>query len=120
MDLAPRITFRDIERSDGLEAYIRRRAEKLDTFSQDIVSCAVVIEAPHRHKEHGRHNRVRIDLVLPGAELVADRCTDEGHSHDDAYAAIDDAFEHAGRILRHHSERRQAGRRRAANGAQEG
>lgn len=119
MAFSPRITFRDVDRTDALEAYVRRRAEKLDTFAADIIGCAVVVEAPHRHKHHGRHYRVRIDLAVPGAELVADRCTDEGHGHDDAYAAIDDAFEHAGRVLRDHAERRRAGQRRTTNGAEQ-
>ncbi len=72
------ITFRDVERSDALEARVHRRADKLGAFDERIVTCRVAIEAPHRHKHHGRHYRVRIDFAVPGAELVADRCPDEG------------------------------------------
>jgi ribosome-associated translation inhibitor RaiA len=97
-----RIAFRDIERSDAVEAAIRRHADGLRTFDPRIQSCDVAVEAPHRHKHHGREYRVRIDLVTPGAELVTDRSSDrDGHFHD-VYAAIDEAFDRAARKLRDH------------------
>jgi sigma 54 modulation/S30EA-like ribosomal protein len=63
-----RITFRDVERSNALEARVRRHADKLGRFDERIVACCVAIEAPHRHKHHGRHYRVRVDLAVPGAD----------------------------------------------------
>jgi ribosomal subunit interface protein len=102
MGLPLRITFRDVERSDAIDASVRKHAEKLLTFDARIVTCDVAIEAPHRHKLHGRHYRVRIDLAVPGAELVADRTPDAARAHEDVYAAIDDAFDHAARLLRDH------------------
>jgi ribosomal subunit interface protein len=100
------ITFRDLERSEAIEASVRRHAEKLLTFDSRIVSCDVAIEAPHRHKQHGRHYRVRVNLTVPGATLVADRNPDAGQTHEDAYAAIGDAFAHAARVLRDHVAKR--------------
>jgi ribosomal subunit interface protein len=100
MTLPLRITFRDLEHSDAIEASVRRHADKLLTFEARIVSCDVAIEAPHRHKLHGRHYRVRIDLAIPGGELVADRSPEPEKTHEDVYAAIDAAFGHAARRLR--------------------
>lgn len=94
------ITFRNIDPSDAIEAFVRRHADKLLTLHARILVCNVAIEAPHRHKLHGGHYRVRLDLVVPGAELVADRTPDQGRAHEDVYAAIDHAFEHARRLLR--------------------
>jgi len=48
------ITFRDIERSDALETHIREKAEKLETFFEPIMSCRVVVEMPHQHKNQGK------------------------------------------------------------------
>ncbi len=96
------ITFHDVERSDALEARVRRFADKLCTIGERIVVCRVAIEAPHRRKHHGRHYRVRIDLAVPGAKLVANRCPDEGLASEDAYTAIGRAFDHVARLLREH------------------
>jgi ribosomal subunit interface protein len=98
------ITYREVERTDAIDAYIRKRADKLLHTGHPVVSCHVAIEVPHRHKLHGRDYRVRIDLTVPGAELVVDRCPDAG-AHEDLYAAIDAAFEHAVRRLHDHVDR---------------
>jgi ribosomal subunit interface protein len=115
MGLPVRITFRDLEPSQAVEASVRRHAEKLLTFERRIVECDVAIEAPHRHRHHGRHYRVRIHIEVPGATLIADRNTDAGQGHEDVYAAVDDAFARAARVLRDHAKarRRHPGARRA-------
>lgn len=105
-----RITFRDLERTEAIEASVRRHAEKLLTFEARITSCDVAIEAPHRHKHHGRHYRVRVNLAVPGASVIADRNPDDGQSHEDVYSAIDDAFACAARELRDRAERREGSR----------
>ncbi|MDP9000825.1 MAG: HPF/RaiA family ribosome-associated protein [Myxococcota bacterium] len=99
------ITYRDLTHTDAIDAYVRKRADKLGRFAARIIACRVAVEAPHRHKHHGRHYRVRIDLAIPGAELVVARCPDIGREHEDPYAAIDDAFAHAGRLLHEHARR---------------
>ncbi|HZU85363.1 MAG TPA: HPF/RaiA family ribosome-associated protein [Polyangiaceae bacterium] len=117
MPIPVRITYRDLERSDAIDAYVRKRASKLGTFDARIVACRVAVEAPHRHKHHGRHYRVRIELSIPGAEVVVARCPDAGRTHEDPYAAIDDAFSQAGRRLHEHARRRRADERSPARSA---
>ncbi|SRR6266542_4554758 len=99
MQVPIHITFRSIARSPAIEDYVRQRATKLGTFFDRILGCNVTLEAPHRHHRRGRHYRVHIDVTIPGAELVVGRTPDEGSAHEDVYAAIDDAFDTAGRIL---------------------
>jgi ribosomal subunit interface protein len=111
MTLSVQITYRDLERTDAIDAYVRKRAQKLQTFATHIIACRVAVEAPHRHKQHGRHYRVRVDMAIPGAELVVARCPDVGREHEDPYAAIDDAFAHAGRQLHEHARRRRTDER---------
>jgi ribosome-associated translation inhibitor RaiA len=100
------ITFRDLDPSEALETYVRSRAEKLTTLGRNVVACHVAIESPHRSKHHGRHYRIRLDIAIPGGEVVVDRCPDEGDACADAYSAIDRAFEHAVRRLREGVQRR--------------
>jgi ribosomal subunit interface protein len=100
------ITFRNLDPSDAIADYVRARADRLTSFGSNIVTCLVAIEAPHRSKHHGRHYRVRLDLAIPGGEIVIDRCPDEGRQCEDLYAMIDHAFDHAVRRLRGGAERR--------------
>ena len=100
-----RITFHGIEPSPAIDDYVRKRATKLGRLCQRISRCDVILERPHAHKHHGSHYRVRIDIAAPGAELVVSRAPDQDTSLEDLYAAIDAAFDDAGRLLKTHVER---------------
>jgi ribosomal subunit interface protein len=102
------ITFRDVPYSGALEAYVRRRAAKLETFSSRITGCHVAVEAPHRHKHTGRHFRIRVDLTVPGGEVVVSHAQGDDEANQDAYSAIDEAFDRLGRRLEDHERRRRA------------
>lgn len=93
------ITFRDIPRSDAVEAKIREKAAKLDVFYDQIMACQVVIEAPHGHHHQGYLYHVRIDLTVPNGEIIINRDPKEHHAHEDVYVAIRDAFDAARRKL---------------------
>ena len=81
------ITVRDVPHSEALESHIRQKAEKLETFYPHIIGCRVVVEIPHKHKHQGRLFDVRLDITVPGSELVVNR---EGN--EDVYVALRDAF----------------------------
>jgi cold shock CspA family protein/ribosome-associated translation inhibitor RaiA len=68
--LEPIITFRGMDRSEALESEIRARIGKLETYSQTIMGCRVLIERAERHHEAGNRYHVRIDLTVPGEEVV--------------------------------------------------
>lgn len=70
MTLALQITYRNLDRSDQIDHRIRAEAAKLNKFYPRIESCRVVVEAPEGHHRHGNVNHVRIDLGVPGGELV--------------------------------------------------
>ena len=127
-----KITFRNVTPSKSLEKQIREKAAKLESFCERITSCRVIVEAPHRHHHKGKAYQVRIDLTVPGREIVinhapkrlsAAKLTEtrssendliENHepskhgAHADVYVAIRDAFNAAGRKLQDHM-RRQSG-----------
>lgn len=81
------ITVRDMPFSKALESHIRKKVEKLSHFYQRIQSCHVVINVPQKHKRQGKLFSVRIDLMVPGKEIVVNKKLDE-----DVYIAIRDAF----------------------------
>ena len=88
MQLPLQITAHAFPLSEAIEAEIREKAAGLDTYYEGIGRCRVVVEAPVGHHRHGGPYNVRIDLTVPGAELVVNRQTDE-----DLPVAIRDAFD---------------------------
>ena len=98
------ITFRNIDASPAVEAKIRERARELEQFFDRIVSCRVVIEAPHRRR-HGDLYHIRVDLKVPGHEIVVKRDPPEHHAHEDIYVAIRDSFDAVRRQLEDHVRR---------------
>jgi ribosomal subunit interface protein len=100
MKLPLQITVRDIPQSGALEAAIREKAEKLDLFYPHIMACRVVVEMPAKHKHKGKEFTVRIDLTVPGSEIVINR-----DHHVDVYVALRDAFDVAKRQLEDYARR---------------
>jgi cold shock CspA family protein/ribosome-associated translation inhibitor RaiA len=103
MQLPLQITFRHMDPSPALEARIRERAKALDQFFDRIIACRVVVECQnHRHRQ-GNLFEVRIDLTVPGREIVVGRDRGLNHAHEDAHVAVRDAFDAARRVLEDHA-----------------
>ncbi len=79
MQLPMQITFRNMESSENVKDWIRSEAGKLETFYKPIMGCRVAVEVPHRHKRKGAAYGVRIDLTLPGGEIVVKRAPTLAH-----------------------------------------
>lgn len=62
-------TFRNLKATPEAELWIRLQAAKLQTFYPRILHCRVAIERPRGLRE-GKPYHVRIDLTVPGGELV--------------------------------------------------
>ncbi|NMG14168.1 HPF/RaiA family ribosome-associated protein [Aromatoleum bremense] len=100
MQIPTHIVFRDMPHSDAIEAAIRDKVAKLDQFYERIMSCRVTVGMICKHKRHGRLHNVRVDLTVPGSEIVVNRDNAE-----DVYVAIRDAFDHARRRLEDYARR---------------
>jgi len=94
MQVPLQITFRHMQQSAPLETAIRESAAKLEALEANITSCRVVVEERARRQASGREINVRVDLRVPGRELVANRA-----HHEDAYVAVREAFDDARRRL---------------------
>ena len=93
------LTFRHMDSSPAMTDAIRERVENLERFSDNIVGCSVVVEAPHKHHRKGNLFHLRIDVTVPGKEIVVKRSADENHAHEDPYVALRDAFDAVRRQL---------------------
>lgn len=99
MQIPLQVTFRNLEHSEFIEAAVREKTDKLEQFADKITSCRVIIEAPHKHHHKGVIYRVKVDMTLPGKEIVVNHHSDKHHEHEDVYVAIRDAFNAARRQL---------------------
>lgn len=99
------ITFRNIDASPAVEAKVRKRVEELEQFYDGIVSCRVMIEAPNRRHREGSLYHIRVDLKVPGREIVVKRDPSEHHAHEDIYVAVRDCFDAVRRQLEDHARR---------------
>jgi ribosomal subunit interface protein len=102
MQIPLQISFRNMDASDAVEADIRDKVGRLDRFYERITSCRVIVEAPHRHHHRGKLYDVRIDITVPGEEIVVQRSGPENQAHEDVYVAVRDAFNAATRRLQDH------------------
>ncbi len=85
--MTPQITYRGMPHSPAMDDRIRELAAKLDDLNPKITRCHVVVDEIDRHKAKGNLFEVRVDLHVPGNEIVATQ-----HANADAYAAINEAF----------------------------
>jgi len=99
MQIPVQIAFRNLKPSEAVTAEINERAAKLENFCDRIIGCRVTVQALHKHHRRGHHYHVRVDVTVPGAELVAGREPDEHHAYTDIYVAIRDAFDAVRRQL---------------------
>jgi ribosome-associated translation inhibitor RaiA len=106
------IVLRGISQSGALERYIGEQARKLDRVCDRLLSCHVVAEALHRQKQQGAQFAVRLNITLPGTEVVVNR-----EHGEDVYMAVRDAFEAAGLQLKDHMRRLGNVERRPHNGS---
>lgn len=111
MQVPTQITFRGMEHSDFVEAAVRKQAARLERFYGRLTACHVTVEAPHHHQRTGNVYRVRIELMVPGSQVVVAREPGNNHAHEDVYVAIRDAFDAATRQLEDVLRRSRAQRR---------
>lgn len=105
MQTEPQICFDDIPIDEQVREAALDAIADLEKLSDRITGCQVVISQPHRHHQRGRLYSVRIELFVPGAELVVNRDHHLDHSHEDALVALRDAFLVARRLLEDHVHR---------------
>ncbi len=99
MQIEPEISFQNVAHSDAVERNIRDCLEQLEQFHPRIVTCRVVVDAPHRDKNKGNLYEIRIDISVPGEDIAVSREAGQNHAHEDIYVAIRDAFDAARRLL---------------------
>ena len=99
MQIPLQISFRDVERSEHIEAVIRKKVRKLELYFDRITACRVVVFQPHRHHIKGNLFAVSVEINVPGDQIAVTREPANEHAHEDLKVTIRDAFEAARRQL---------------------
>ena len=106
MQVPLQIAFHGVDHSDAVEERVQAKVQKLEHIFNRITSCKVVVESLHRNPNITHHKgvsfNVRIDLKVPGSELVVRRSPKNSHEHEDIYVAMRDAFLAMERQLRNY------------------
>ncbi len=108
MRLPMQIAFHNMPHDAAIESAVRANADWLDNFYDRVMSCRVVVDLPHLHHQEGNRYEIRIDLKVPGRELVVKR---DGEFKD-LDVLIRDGFDDARRQLEDYG-RRQRGQVKA-------
>jgi len=88
-----------MESSTAVETRVRELADHLGVFSDKITSCRVVLDSPHRHSHQGKVFNIKVQLALPGEDVVVDMERPQRDGHEDVYVVLRDAFDAAKRQL---------------------
>lgn len=87
------IAFKNVEPTAAMERMIRRRVDRLMRYHRGIIACRIAVEVPHRSgNAQAVGHRVRIEVSVPGDELVVSRDRNIPEEEYDPYAAIRNAF----------------------------
>lgn len=97
------ISVRNVALSKAAKDNIRDKAAQLDQYYNNITSCRVAVEAINRSQRQGIIYQVRVDITVPGSELVVNRESDE-----DVYVAIRDAFDAAMRQVEKYARKQRS------------
>ncbi|MCX8115708.1 MAG: HPF/RaiA family ribosome-associated protein [Burkholderiaceae bacterium] len=94
MQVPLQITMHGVQQSEALEAEIRERVAKLEQFYPRMISCRVTVDELSKHHRQGRQFTLRLDVHVPGKEIVVTR-----DRHEDIYVALREAFDAAKRQI---------------------
>lgn len=112
MQVPPEIAFRNLEATDDLEQEILTGIARLEEVYPDLISCRTMVADDTPAQKNGSNYRARLDVSIPGHEVVVDEDNEHGASARSAVRTVRDAFAIARRRLKK-SKHRQRGHDKA-------
>ncbi len=106
MNTPLQLSFHNLPHSRFIESAVQEAVDRLVSSHSRITGCRVVVDQPHRHHRDGNPIEVRIDLKMPGVELVAKRESAQGAGMGDLPPVIVEAFEEIERQIEESVSRR--------------
>lgn len=91
------ITFRNVDKTTGLESIIYEETGKLEKICQDLVCCSVAVEKPQTHQKSGNPYRIRLEIMAPKSpDIVVTR----SHLDEDMHTPIESVMKNAFKVAR--------------------
>lgn len=100
MQIPPIVQARELDLPASLSAQVQEQALGLERFYSPIIRCRVTLEGPGKHHHQGGPYEARIDLRVPGGDLLIERQRAE-----ELQAAVHQAFNAARRKLEDYARR---------------
>ena len=107
MEVPLQIAFKDLDRSTFIENLIRERASRLERLHPNVISCRVVVEAPHRSPESPKPSiGVAVEVEVPGKrnKLVGKDEQERHEAKNDQYCVVSRAFDAVERQLKSNTD----------------
>jgi cold shock CspA family protein len=106
MQVPLEVHYRDVHKTDQIDALVRDMADKIDRQFDNVISCRVAIERPQKAQKAGNPYRVRIEVTVPPRhDLVVRREPTDNEMHASLSTVVIDAFKAMRRQLEDLRER---------------
>ena len=92
MQTDPKISFHNLDASPAVAEIVMRRIAVLERLHPRLIGCEVRLDAPQKHKRHGRVVRAHVTLHVPGPDIHAERSIAQGSARGDPRLAVNRAF----------------------------
>lgn len=93
MTIPTEVTFRDMEPSEALRTAIIDRAQRLERFADDILSCHVTVERDAAHRNQGNPFNIHARISMRGRQIDVSGTSKSKSRKEDAYATVADTFD---------------------------
>jgi ribosome-associated translation inhibitor RaiA len=104
-EIPTQISFRNMDKPQGLEERIHGKVAGLARFHRHILRCRVTVEARHHSQTSADAFRIGIVVAVPGTELVVEHVSPR---HEELTVAIHGAFDDIRRRIEDHNQRQHA------------
>lgn len=103
------ITFRNVDKTLGLENLIYEETTKLERVYQDLVYCSIAVEKPQEHQKSGNPYRIRLEILAPKSpEIIVTRSYGNEDMHTPLESVMKNAFKVARRRLKRLKSKQQS------------
>jgi ribosomal subunit interface protein len=92
MEALPEISFRNVDPTPTLRAQLDDEIARLERFFDGITTCHVMVEVRNPRRREGNLYHVRIEVRVPGTELVVSRDPPAEQKREELPVAITEAF----------------------------
>src|SRR5579863_9881981 len=103
------VSFRNMSQPLGLVEQVHEKVPDLEKIYPRLTACRVMIECRNHRHPMGDLFHVRIDVTVPGAELVVSRDPSEQGAYQDLKVIVHTAFDQIRRQLENHVSRLRTG-----------